>query len=70
MKKNMGNIDRGARILFAVLVGVLVFTNVITGMLAYILLGISGILVLTSFISFCPIYTIFGASSCPAKKAE
>jgi uncharacterized membrane protein YuzA (DUF378 family) len=69
MKKNMGNIDRGVRILIALVVTVLFVTNVISGVLAYALLGLSGVFVLTSLLGFCPLYTIFGFSTCPVKKA-
>jgi hypothetical protein len=69
MKKNMGNIDRGVRILIALVVTVLFVTNVISGVLAYVLLGLSGVFVLTSLLGFCPLYTLFGLSTCPVKKA-
>lgn len=69
MKKNMGNIDRGVRVLIALVITVLFLTNVISGMPAYILLGLSGVFVLTSLLGFCPLYTLFGLSTCPVKKA-
>jgi hypothetical protein len=68
MKKNMGNIDKGIRILIAVVVAVLFFTNVISGVLAYVLLGLSGVFVLTSLLGFCPLYTLVGLSTCPVKQ--
>ena len=63
MKKNMGTIDKVIRILIAVVVVVLYFTNVITGTLAIILLILSAIFVVTSLISFCPLYVPFGLST-------
>jgi hypothetical protein len=60
MKKNMGLIDRIIRILVAVVVVSLYFTNVLTGTLAVILLILAGVFVLTSLISFCPLYLPFG----------
>jgi len=63
MKKNMGTIDKVIRILVAVVVVVLYFTNVISGTLAIILLILSGIFVLTSLLSFCPLYLPFGLST-------
>jgi uncharacterized membrane protein len=69
MKKNMGNIDRGVRVGIAVVIGILFATNVISGVLAYILLGLSAVFVFTSVVSFCPIYTLLGINTCPAKKA-
>jgi len=68
MKKNMGNSDRLIRILLAVVVAVLYFTHTITGTLSIVLMVIAGIFVLTSLISFCPLYTLMGISTCPAKK--
>jgi hypothetical protein len=63
MKKNMGTIDKVIRILVAVVVLILYFTNVITGTLAIILLVLSGIFIVTSILSFCPLYLPFGLST-------
>ena len=60
MKKNMGVIDRVVRILIAVVIVVLYFTHVISGTLAIILLILSGILIVTSIVSLCPLYLPFG----------
>ena len=68
MKKNMGNTDRIVRVLLAVVMGILYFTNVITGTLGIVLLVLAAVFVLTSFISFCPLYAPFGISTCPIKK--
>ena len=68
MKKNIGTIDKTIRILFAVLVVILYFTNVISGALAIILLILSAIFILTSIIGFCPLYLPFGISSCKKKQ--
>jgi len=63
MKKNMGTIDKSVRILIAAVVVLLFFTNVISGTLAYVLLALSAVFVLTSFLSFCPLYLPFGLST-------
>lgn len=68
MKKNMGNIDRIIRILVATIIAVLVFTNVVSGTIGIILLIAAGLFVLTSFVSFCPLYTLFGFNTCPNNK--
>jgi hypothetical protein len=60
MKKNMGLTDKIIRILIAVVVLVLYFTGVISGTWSIILLIISGIFILTSLVSFCPLYLPFG----------
>lgn len=64
----MGNADRIIRILIAAVVGVLYFTGTVTGTLGIILLVLAGVFLLTSFISFCPLYTLFGISTCPLKE--
>jgi uncharacterized membrane protein len=63
MKKNMGTIDKTIRILVAVVVVVLYFTHVISGVLAIVLLALSAIFVVTSLISFCPLYLPLGLST-------
>jgi len=60
MKKNMGTIDKVIRIVVAVIIGILYFTNVITGTLGIILMILGGIFIFTSLISFCPLYLPFG----------
>ncbi len=60
MKKNMGMADRAVRILIAVAIAILYFTHQISGTLAIILLAVAGIFILTSLISFCPLYLPFG----------
>ena len=60
MKANLGMVDKVVRILAAVAIGILYFMNVITGTTAIVLLIVAIILVLTSLISFCPIYYLLG----------
>ncbi len=67
MKKNMGGTDRIIRIVAAIVVGVLYYLNVIEGTLAYVLMAVAAIFVLTSFINFCPLYAIFGINTCKVK---
>lgn len=64
MKKNMGAADRIIRILFAVFFGVLFFTNTVTGTAGIILLIFGGIFLLTSLVSFCPLYAVIGLKTC------
>ncbi len=63
----MSNADKMVRILVAIVIAALYFSNVITGVLGIVLLVLGGIFVLTSFISFCPIYALFGWSTCKTK---
>ena len=67
MKKNMGTIDKVVRVAVAAIIAILYFTNVLTGTLGIVLLILAGVFVLTSLISFCPIYRIFGFSTGPVK---
>ena len=64
MKKNMGNTDKLIRVIIAVVIAALYFTNTITGTLGIVLLVLAGVFVLTSVISFCPLYAPFGLSTC------
>lgn len=64
MKKNMGTADRVIRIIVAAIVGVLYFQEIITGTLGIILLVLAGVFVLTSIISFCPLYAPLGIKTC------
>jgi hypothetical protein len=68
MKKNMGNLDRVIRLVIAAVLVGLIFADLVEGTLAIILLVVAGVFTLTSFISFCPLYTLLGFSSCPTKK--
>ena len=70
MKKNVGNPDKVIRIILAIVMLALYFTNVITGTWGIVLLVAAAILVLTSFMSSCPLYSIFGFSSCPLKSSS
>ena len=67
MKNNMGTIDKVIRVLIALVFAALYFTGTVTGVLGYILLALGGIFILTSVISFCPLYLPFGLSTCKKK---
>lgn len=70
MIKNMGSADRIIRIIVAVIVGVLYFTGTVSGTLGLILLVLAGVFVLTSFISFCPLYAPFKINTCSIKEQK
>lgn len=67
MKKNVGSIDKILRILIAVILAALFFTNVISGTVGIILLISAGVLIITSLIGFCGFYTLFGINTCKVK---
>jgi len=70
MKKNMGAMDRIIRVLIAVVIAVLYFTNIIAGTLGIVLLIIAGVFLLTSLFSFCPLYLPFGLKTRKTGKSE
>jgi hypothetical protein len=70
MKPNMGTFDRILRVLIAIVVVGLYATGNLSGTTAVILLVLSGIFILTSFISFCPLYLPFGISTLPKKDSS
>lgn len=67
MKKNMGSTDKALRLVVAVILLVLYFSNVLTGTLGIIALVVAGVFTLTSVVSFCPIYTLIGINTCKTK---
>jgi Protein of unknown function (DUF2892) len=69
MKKNMGSADRVIRVLLAAVFAVLYFTGIVPGTIGLVLVALAAVFVLTSLVSFCPLYTIVGLNTCPAKKA-
>ncbi|MGB5273574.1 MAG: DUF2892 domain-containing protein [Flavobacteriaceae bacterium] len=70
MKTNMGGTDRVIRFLVAVAIALLVYFDMVSSTLAYILLAVAGIFVLTSLVSFCPLYAVFGIDTCGTKHHE
>lgn len=64
MKKNMGSADKVIRLLLAAVFILLYVLNVVSGIFGYILLAFAFIFIVTSLVSFCPLYTIFGIKTC------
>ena len=63
----MGSVDRGIRVIIALIIAYLYYANIITGTLGIVLLVLAGVFVLTSVVSFCPLYAPFGISTCKTK---
>jgi len=70
MKKNIGSVDKFIRIIIAITIAILFFTNVISGTLGIILLIFAGMFLITSLIGFCGLYTILGVNTCKIKIKE
>ena len=67
MKKNMGNLDKIIRIIVAFAFAGLYFGGILTGTMGIVFLVLGGVFVLTSLVSFCPLYTLVGLNTCPRK---
>jgi hypothetical protein len=70
MKANMGGLDRGLRIVIAIIIAGLLLTGTVTGTWAIILGIVAVLFLLTSFVSFCPVYALFGMSTRKVKQNE
>ena len=63
MKKNLGTTDRILRLTAAAIFAILLLTNAVSGLMA-VLLGVLAItFVVTSSVSFCPLYLPFKFST-------
>ncbi|HOZ39544.1 MAG: DUF2892 domain-containing protein [Flavobacteriales bacterium] len=69
MKTNVGSIDKMVRIALAVVFAILYFTGTVTGTLGIVLLVLGAVFLFTALMGSCPLYSIFGISTCPVKKA-
>jgi hypothetical protein len=68
MKKNMSSTDKIIRLIVSAIMVTLYLTNTVDGVLGIILLVLAGVFTFTSIIGFCPLYAIFGISTCAVKK--
>lgn len=64
----MGTADKAIRVIIAAVLVILYFTGTVTGTLGIIALVAAGVFLLTSLVSFCPLYTLFGMSTCSVSK--
>ena len=60
----MGKLDRGLRVIVALVLGFLIFTGRLEGMMHNIALALGAIFLLTSTVSFCPLYIPLGINTC------
>lgn len=63
MKANLGLVDKVVRVAIAVLVTVVFFTEIISGLMVIISLIVAVILLITSSISYCPVYNACGINT-------
>jgi hypothetical protein len=67
-KINMGLADRSVRATLALVFIVLYLLGITQGTLGLVLVGLAVVFLLTSLVSFCPLYTLFGISTCSLRK--
>jgi hypothetical protein len=63
MKKNIGSADRIIRVVTAIIFLALTLTGMIGGIIALVLSVVGIVLVVTSFIGYCPLYVTLGIST-------
>jgi len=68
MKTNMGTTDRIIRLVIAAVLAFLYFSGTLTGTLGIVALVVAAVFTLTSLVSFCPMYSLLGMSTCPLGK--
>ena len=68
LKSNVGNLDRGIRVLAGVLLIALFFLYPDASWRYFALIGV--IPLFTGLFGTCPLYSVFGISTCPVKKTE
>ena len=68
MKKNVGTPDRIIRLILAVIIATLFYADIISGTSGIVLVVLAVVFFATSLVSYCPLYAIFGLSTCPVKE--
>jgi hypothetical protein len=69
MKTNMGSADRIIRVIIAAIIFTLYYVGIIPGTVGIVLIALAAIFLLTSLVSFCPLYLPFGLSTIRKKLA-
>lgn len=67
MKTNMSTADKFIRVLIGIAIAILYYLEIISGTTAIVILGVGIILLITSLVSYCPLYAIFGIKTCKTK---
>jgi rhodanese-related sulfurtransferase len=70
MKKNLGDTDRIIRMVLAALFIIVFLSNIVSFSFGIVLFVIAVLLVLTSLVSFCPLYAILGLKTCNTNKVN
>jgi hypothetical protein len=71
MKKNVGNTDRFVRVMFGIILLILFMSGAIeNNLIQWVVLGVSLILIITAFATFCPLYALIGKNTCEVKRKK
>jgi hypothetical protein len=63
MKTNIGSTDKLIRVGIALVIATLYYFEVVSGILAIVLMIVAGVLVLTTLFGVCPLYLPFGINT-------
>lgn len=61
--KNLGRIDRVMRVIITLIVISLYYTDVLNGIWGILAVALASITLITSLVSFCPIYSVIGLNT-------
>ncbi|SEA11855.1 YgaP family membrane protein [Microbulbifer marinus] len=64
IQKNVGALDRAARLVVAAVIAALYFAGSVSGTTAAILGIVAVVFVLTSVVRWCPLYRLLGLRTC------
>jgi len=67
MKKNVGSIDKIIRIVIAIVAAYAAYTGMVANPWNYVLYVVAAIMVGTSLMGSCPLFSVFGINSCKVK---
>lgn len=70
MKKNMGQFDRIVRVALALAALFFVYNKIVTGGVAIAITIIAAVFLLTSLVAACPLYSLFGISTCRSRHSH
>ena len=68
MKKNVGSIDKIIRLIIAVIAVYAAYTGMVASPWNYVLYAVAVIMVATSLMGSCPLFSIFGIGTCKVKE--
>ncbi len=68
MKINVGSVDKVIRIIIAIVAIYVAYTGMVASPWSFVLYAVAAIMVLTALAGRCPLFSIFGISSCKVKE--